>query len=81
MTEEVSMRDIEFGKINLKLDEVMEKQNISINKLAFRSEMQRTQLKAYRDNEVQRVDLSVLARLCYALDCDLHDLIEYIPPK
>lgn len=75
------MRDIEFGKINLKLDEVMEKQNISINKLAFRSEMQRTQLKAYRDNEVQRVDLSVLARLCYALDCDLHDLIEYIPPK
>lgn len=75
------MRDIEFGKINLKLDEVMEKQNFSINKLAFRSEMQRTQLKAYRDNEVQRVDLSVLARLCYALDCDLHDLIEYIPPK
>ena len=59
----------------------MKQQNISVNKLAFRSEMQRTQLKAYRDNEVQRVDLAVLARLCYALDCELSDLIEYIPPQ
>ena len=75
------MKEIEFGKINLKLKEIMEKQNISVNKLAFRSEMQRTQLKAYRDNEVQRVDLDVLARLCYALDCDICDLIEYIPPQ
>lgn len=75
------MVDIEFGSIRLKLNEVMEKQNISINKLAFRSEMQRTQLKAYRDNKIQRVDLAVLARLCFALDCDLYDLIEYIPPK
>lgn len=75
------MIDIEFGTVRLKLDEVMEKQNISINKLAFRSEMQRTQLKAYRDNKVQRVDLNVLARLCFALDCDLLDLIEYIPPQ
>lgn len=75
------MKDIEFGKINLKLDEIMKKQNISVNKLAFRSEMQRTQLKAYRDNDVQRVDLAVLARLCYALDCDLGDLLEYVPPQ
>ncbi|MBQ4522859.1 MAG: helix-turn-helix transcriptional regulator [Lachnospiraceae bacterium] len=75
------MKDIEFGSIRLKLSELMEKQNISINKLAFRSEMQRTQLKAYKDNNIQRVDLAVLARLCYALDCDISDLIEYIPPK
>ena len=75
------MKDIEFGKINLKLDEIMKKQNISVNKLAFRSEMQRTQLKAYRDNDVQRVDLAVLARLCYALDCDLGDLLDYVPPQ
>ena len=59
----------------------MKEQNISINKLAFRSEMQRTQLKAYIKNEVQRVDLSVLARLCYALECSLEDIIEYVPSK
>lgn len=75
------MIDVKYGHIKIKLAEVMQKQNISINKLAFRSEMQRTQLKAYINEDMQRVDLSVLARLCYALECDLTDLIEYIPPE
>ena len=56
----------------------MEEQKISINKLACRAEMQRTQLKAYMNNEIQRVDLAVMARLCYVLDCKLSDLIEYV---
>lgn len=74
------MIDIDYGHIHIKLDELMKEQNISINKLAFRFETQRTQLKSYIRNEVQRLDMAVLARLCYALECDLHDLIEYIPP-
>lgn len=75
------MKDIEFGTVLIHLDELMKKQNISINKLSFRAEMQRTQLKKYRDNDIQRLDIAVLARLCYALKCDLNDLLEYIPPK
>ncbi|MBQ1888925.1 MAG: helix-turn-helix transcriptional regulator [Firmicutes bacterium] len=74
------MKEIDYGSVRLKVDEVMSSQGISINKLAFRAEMERTQLKAYIKNDVQRVDLSVLARLCYALDCDLSDIIEYIRP-
>ncbi len=74
------MIDVDYGYIHLKLAELMKEQNISINKLAFRSEMQRTQLKAYMKNEVQRVDLAVLSRLCYALECSLPDLMEYVPP-
>lgn len=74
------MIDVNYGHIRLKLDELIKEQNISINKLAFRSEMQGTQLKAYMKNEVQRVDMAVLARLCYALECSLSDLMEYIPP-
>ena len=75
------MVDIEYGYIKIKLDKVMKEQGISINKLAFRAEMQRTQLKSYLNGEVQRLDMSILARLCYALECDLTDLIEYIPPE
>ena len=74
------MNDLEFGTVKIHLDELMKKRNISINKLSFRAEMQRTQLKKYCKNEVQRLDIAVLSRLCYALECDLHDLIEYIPP-
>lgn len=74
------MKDIEYGQIHINLEKLMKEQDISINKLAFRSEMQRTQLKSYLHNNVQRLDIAVLARLCYALDCDISDLIEYIPP-
>lgn len=75
------MEDLEFGKVIIHLDEMMRKRNISVNKLSFRAEMQRTQLKNYCQNKVQRLDIAVLSRLCYALDCDLNDLLEYIPPE
>jgi putative transcriptional regulator len=75
------LKDTEFGNVKIHLEEVMKKSNISINKLSFRAEMQRTQLKKYCKNEVQRLDIAVLSRLCYALQCDLHELIEYIPPE
>ena len=52
-----------------------------LNQLSFRAEMQRTQLRNYRDNKIQRLDIDILRRLCYVLECDLTDLIEYIPPE
>ena len=75
------MIDVDYGHIRIKLDELIKKQNISISKLAFRSETQRTQLKAYLPGDIIRVDLAVLSRLCYALQCNLSDILEYIPPN
>lgn len=69
------------GDIHIKLDEIMQSKNISMNQLSFRTEMQRTQLRNYRDNKIQRLDIDILKRICYVLECDLHDLIEYVPPK
>lgn len=71
----------ECGEIRLKLNEILKERNISMNQLSFRAEMQRTQLRNYRDNKVQRLDINILKRLCFVLDCHLYDLIEYIPPK
>lgn len=68
------------GRIRIKLAEIMEQKGVSMNQLSFRTEMQRTQLRNYRDNKIQRLDIDILQRLCYVLECDLHDLIEYIPP-
>lgn len=68
------------GTVRVKLAELMKERGISMNQLSFRAEMQRTQLRNYRDNKIQRLDIDILQRLCYVLECDLHDLIEYIPP-
>lgn len=70
-----------YGDIKIHLAEILEEKNISMNQLSFRTEMQRTQLRNYRDNKIQRLDIDILKRLCYVLECDLHDLIEYIPPE
>ena len=69
------------GKIRIRLKDILEQRNISLNQLSFRAEMQRTQLRNYRDNKIQRLDIDILRRLCYVLECDLTDLIEYIPPE
>lgn len=69
-----------YGIIRINLAKIMEERNISMNQLSFRSEMQRTQLRNYRDNKIQRLDIDILKRLCYVLECNLHELIEYVPP-
>ena len=69
------------GQIIIHLKDILEDRQVSLNQLSFRTEMQRTQLRNYRDNKIQRLDIDILKRLCYVLDCDLHELIEYIPPK
>lgn len=75
------MEDIQYGSIKIHLDKLMKEQQLSLNKLSFRAEMQRTQLRKYYKNDIQRLDVAVLTRLCYALDCKIEDLIEYIPPE
>lgn len=71
----------EYGEIKIHLAEILEAKNISVNQLSFRTEMQRSQIRSYRDNKIQRLDIDILKRLCYVLECDLHELVEYIPPK
>ena len=67
--------------VRIKLNELIEQQGISKNRLAHRAEMQRTQLNQYCNGEVTRLDIAVLARLCCALDCKVEDLLEYVPPE
>jgi len=70
----------DYGYVKIKLNEILEEKGISKSKLCFRAELQRTQLGLYLKNEIQRPDLGVLARICHACDCEISDLLEYIPP-
>ncbi|MCL2698011.1 MAG: helix-turn-helix transcriptional regulator [Oscillospiraceae bacterium] len=65
------------GKIIIKLDEYLKKQNISKTKLTQGAAIQMTQLLKYCRNQVSRVDLDVLARMCNFLECDLNDIMVY----
>lgn len=69
----------EFGTIKIHLAELIEKSGMSKNKLSHRAEMQRTQINRYCNNEVTRLDIDVLARLCTVLGCEIGDLLEFVP--
>ena len=69
----------EYGKIKIKLDELIKERGISKNKLSHRAEMQRTQINNYCNNSIARLDIDVLARICTVLDCKIEDLLEFVP--
>lgn len=71
----------DYGTIRIKLDELIQAKGISKNKLSHRAEMQRTQINRYCRNEVTRLDVDVLARICSVFECSLDELLEYVPPE
>lgn len=71
----------DYGRIIIHLEELIQASGLSKNKVSQRAEMQRTQLNNYCKNEVARVDLAVLARLCHVLGVGIDELLEYRPPE
>lgn len=71
--------DREFGKIKIKLDELLQERNISKNKLSYRAEVSRTQINKFLNNDVIRFDAITLCKLCQTLGCKIEDLLEYVP--
>ena len=70
-----------YGTIKINLAKLIEESGMSNNKLSHRAEMQRTQINHYCNNTVTRLDIDVLARLCTVLECEIGDLLEFIPPN
>lgn len=71
----------QYGEIKIHLMELIEGKGISKNKVMQRAEMQRTQLNKYCNNQVSRLDTDVLARLCTVLECEIGELLEFVPPS
>lgn len=70
-----------YGTIQINLTKLIEKRGISKNKLSHRAEMQRSQINHYCNNTISRLDIDVLARLCTVLECEIGDLLKFIPPS
>ena len=75
------MKDTDFGEIKITIDECLKKKGMSKNKLMNKAEMQRTQLNNYCNQKVQRLDMSIISKICYVLECDLSDILKYCPPN
>lgn len=70
-----------WGEVNLTLDEFLKSHNISRSSLSRNAQIHYGQLLKYCRNDMQKVDLNILARICKTINCEIGDIIEYLPPK
>lgn len=70
-----------YGTVKVRVEELRKAAGMSKNELSYKAEVQRAQLNRFCRNEVTRLDTDVLARFCYAFNCSIGDLLEYIPPE
>ena len=72
---------LQYGHIRINVDHQLAEKNLSKNKLCQRAELQRTQLNKYLNNDIVLLNIDVLARICTVLECEVSDILEFIPPK
>ena len=71
----------EYGRVIITLKDVMEKQNITRNRLASLTGLVYNSINRYYQNApISSVDLDVLAKMCYVLNCDISDILMYEGP-
>ena len=66
----------DYGHFDIVLADFLKQNSISKNQLSEKANLQRTQLNSYCKNNI-----NVLARICYALNCELSDIIRYVHPN
>lgn len=71
----------ENGYYLFKLEQILEDKKISMNKIMRETNTDFKVLKRLGTGDLARVDITVLARLCDYLDCDMKDIFEYVSTK
>ena len=68
----------DYGKIEFNIKDIMKQKNITRNKLAVLTGATYNVINRYYNSDITRLDLDVLARICFALDCKVEDVIKYV---
>lgn len=74
-------RDCDYGHIELKIMELLEKNNISKTRICKDMDIPRPNFNRYCKNEFQLIDANFLSKLLFYFKCKPEDIIAYIPPN
>ena len=67
----------EYGKVNMRLKEIMDAKGIKRHTLARAIDTRFEVIDKWYNNKVENLDLDILARLCFVLECSIEDLLHY----
>ncbi|MBC8539102.1 helix-turn-helix transcriptional regulator [Christensenellaceae bacterium NSJ-63] len=73
---------VNYGSIIVNIKDLMDSKGISRSRLARMTGIRYSMINRYYKNgdALQRIDLDVFSRICYALDCPLDSIMKYCPP-
>jgi putative transcriptional regulator len=71
----------DYGRVVITLRDVMERQGITRNRLASLTGLVYNSVNRYYQNApMSSVDLDVLAKMCFVLNCGISDVLRYERP-
>lgn len=68
----------DYGRVELKLKEIMDSRKITRNSLARSINTRFEVVDKWYNGDVEKLDLDILARICFALDCNVSDVVLYV---
>lgn len=71
---------MDYGNLHLRINELLEERGISKNQLCRDMNIPRTNFNRYCRDGVSRFDTNLICKLCYYLEVDAGELIEYKRP-
>ena len=72
---------MDYGKLTLNLERIMNERGISKNRICKDLDIPRTNFNRYYRNDFQRMDAGLICKLCWYLEIDAGEMIEYTRPE
>ena len=69
---------LDYGHVEIQLKRLMDEKDISRNALAKAINTRFEVIDKWYNGNVERIDIDILARICYVLGCDISDIIVYV---
>ena len=70
-----------YGHLEIRLAESIEEKGLNRNKVSLKAAMNWRQVDRYCENDITRLDTFVLCKLCTVLECEIQDLLVFVPAE
>ena len=67
----------DYGKISFYVKEIMDSKELTRSKLAKLANIRFEVADKWYHGNIERMDIDVLTRICFVLDCEISDLMTY----
>lgn len=67
----------EYGKVTFHFKEIMDKKDITRYKLTKLTGIRFEVADRFYNGNIERLDIDILSRILFVLDCDISDVIKY----